>query len=282
MRTTKNASVVERVTGAIRGEIERKRLGPGDVIATEGDLAKELGASRNAVREAVGRLRGLGLVDSRQSKGVVVLRSDPAQVLEMVLPQYAVDGASLAELGELRYAIEMGAAEIAVQRATKEDLARLRELGEEFREVVVRDQEAADGVDERFHTALLAATHNRLLSDMQAVVSGFFRRASREVEGWYRKEVTVEWEHIAIAQAMEEGDGDKVRGILRGHLKRSLLGEGDGRTSRKGAKDAKEPSAISGQQSAQCLKLKAESPVSRGELYAESLKAETQSKGRGK
>ena len=56
-------------------------------------------------------------------------------------------------------------------------------------------------------------------------VAGFFQRASREVEGWYRKEVRLEWEHSAIAQAIGERDGDRVRAILRGHLKRSLAGK---------------------------------------------------------
>ena len=61
-----DTSTAERVAKAIRREIGRRCLSPGEVIGTEGGLAKELGVSRNAVREAVGRLRGLGLVESRQ------------------------------------------------------------------------------------------------------------------------------------------------------------------------------------------------------------------------
>jgi len=219
-----DANTAERVAKAIRREIRRRDLSPGEVIGTEGELAKELGVSRNAVREAVGRLRGLGLVESRQGKGLVAAQSDPAEVMRLVLPHYAVDRSSLAELSELRYAIELGAVEMAVTRASKEQLEMLVRSGRKFEELIERDPVEADRVDQAFHETILSSTGNRLLQDMHVVITGFFRRAPQEYEGWYERKEPRAWEHAAIADAFADGDVERARVLLRGHLQHGLVG----------------------------------------------------------
>ncbi len=174
---------------------------PGDVIATEGELAETLGVSRNAVREAVGRLRGLGLV----------------------LPHYAVDQSSLADLAELRYCIEMGAVEMAVERAGGEQLRELGELGRAFGELITRDPVKADRADQAFHETILASTGNALLQGMHVVITGFFQRAPGELDGWYMKEESYAWEHAAIADAFSGRDVERARVLLSGHLHRGLF-----------------------------------------------------------
>ena len=217
-------NLTERAATAIRRLIRERGLKPGDVIATEGELAEMMSVSRNALREAVGRLRGLGLVDSRQSKGLVVAQSDPSEVMRLVLPHYVVDVAGLAELGELRYCLEMGAVDLAVDRATEEDISRLRELGEAFAEAIDRDQEEADRLDAAFHRALFEATHDPLVEGMAVVVTGFFERACREMSGWYAPpERRFNYEHTAIAEALAERDGSRAHALLRGHLRHALV-----------------------------------------------------------
>ena len=52
--------------------IRKDRLVPGDRLGTEADLADEFGVSRTVVREAIGSLRGLGIVTGRQGLGLCV------------------------------------------------------------------------------------------------------------------------------------------------------------------------------------------------------------------
>jgi len=209
----------DRAAIAIRRQIHERGLRPGDVIGTEAGLASALGVSRNAVREAVGRLRGLGLVESRQSKGLVVAHSNPAAVMSLVLPHYAVDSATTAELGELRYAIELGAIDMAVTRASPEDVRTLGRLGLEFMETVVVDQVRADEIDAAFHQAILQATGNALLRDMHIVISEYFRRARAEYADWYRAPTSHTWEHAAIAEAFADRDAERARALMRAHLR---------------------------------------------------------------
>ena len=108
--------IADHAADRIRRRIEERMLKPGDFVGTEDKLAAELKMSRTAIRDALGRLRGLGLVNSRPRTGIVVAQTDPAEVLGLVIPQYAVDHATLAELAQLRYCQEIGALELAIKQ----------------------------------------------------------------------------------------------------------------------------------------------------------------------
>jgi GntR family transcriptional regulator len=78
----------QRIADDLRGQIESGALTPGAQLPTELELREAYAASRNTVRDAVKRLTGLGLVETRAGQGtfvtrkidpfVTVLTSDPA------------------------------------------------------------------------------------------------------------------------------------------------------------------------------------------------------------
>jgi GntR family transcriptional regulator len=66
-----------RISDELRGDIESGVLAPGDQLPTELELRERFGASRNTIRDAIKRLLGLGLVETRPGQGTFV-----AQVME--------------------------------------------------------------------------------------------------------------------------------------------------------------------------------------------------------
>jgi GntR family transcriptional regulator len=60
--------------------IESGTIPIGGLLPTEGEIAKRHGVSRHTVRQAMARLRSLGLIESRQGVGSIVLRSTPKSV----------------------------------------------------------------------------------------------------------------------------------------------------------------------------------------------------------
>src|SRR5438128_5861457 len=78
--------------------IRQKRLGPGSFLGTEGDLAGEFQVSRTVVREAIGYLRGLGVVTGRQRLGLRVANGDLIGVLAKAMAPVAADKAGWPEL----------------------------------------------------------------------------------------------------------------------------------------------------------------------------------------
>jgi DNA-binding FadR family transcriptional regulator len=216
----RSVGLAERAAHRIRHEIHKRKLKPGDTIGTEGELATLLGVSRCAIREAVGRLRGLGLVGSRQCKGLVVAQADPAEVMRLVMPSYAVDGASFADLAEMRYCIEMGSVDIAIARQTEEEMAKLVRLGQEH--AAADNPALADEIDIEFHKTILSATRNNLLESMHYVISSFFYRSQVEFPEWNLKQATPPQEHALLAAAFAERNVERARQLLSAHLSRYL------------------------------------------------------------
>jgi DNA-binding FadR family transcriptional regulator len=65
----------------LRQRIQSAQFRDGDFFMTENQLAEEYAVSRSIVREAVSRLRALGMSESRKRKGLIVRR--PAKEMTM-------------------------------------------------------------------------------------------------------------------------------------------------------------------------------------------------------
>ncbi len=211
--------LAEGAADEIRKRICEQSLKPGDLIGTEEQLTASLGISRNALREALGRLRGLGIVSSRQGKGVFVAQTDPAETLGMVIPQYAIDHTALSELGKLRYSLELGAVGMAVKHATEADIAQLKHLAHELSKALAADDfHKVDEMDLEFHKTILSATGSSLLRNMQHIIVTFFHRGEREFAGWSHKEEPLAT-HADIAAAFARRDAQEAHALLEAHFR---------------------------------------------------------------
>lgn len=68
-----------RIADALRGQIRRGALAPGDALPSEAQLGAEHAASRGTVRHALAALRAEGLIAGGRGKPPVVRRSELAQ-----------------------------------------------------------------------------------------------------------------------------------------------------------------------------------------------------------
>jgi DNA-binding FadR family transcriptional regulator len=119
------------------GEIVAERLGewiterqlkPGDRLPSEPELAAHFGVARTVVREALSKLKTLGVIEVYQGKGAFV--SDlPIELLFMRVRRLNPNEYGQKHLWELREILEVQAVELACQRRTREDLLRQRRTG---------------------------------------------------------------------------------------------------------------------------------------------------------
>jgi DNA-binding FadR family transcriptional regulator len=213
----------------LREIVAASGLEAGELFAVEAELEKELNVSRPVLREAVSRLRALGILRSRQGVGLIVAKPDPIALFEQAITGYAVDSVDLAQLGELRYSLEIGAVELVVKRATRAQLARLAELAEEFARSHAGEPSARmiDDVEMAFHCTILESTHNATLMRMHYVLAAFFVRSAKEVEGYAADQASerIVWDHRAIAHAFGQRSVERARALLSGHLE-SLIANG--------------------------------------------------------
>lgn len=158
---------------ALGSRIVRGELKPDEVLPNEAELGKALRASRSVVRDAVKTLSAKGLLETRTRTGTRVLAPIHWNLLDLdVLGwRYAAMPREqfFHELYEIRRLIEPGAAEMAAERATPEDIAALAAAHAEMQSTD-HSGDAAIDADLRFHRQVLACTHNELLVQMGSVI----------------------------------------------------------------------------------------------------------------
>lgn len=146
----------DAVAEEIRRLVGERRLGAGDRLPSERDLALRLGRSRPAIREGLGRLVDLGVVEARRGSGLYVAPVD----LEALL--------------DVRVELERYAAAQAAQRAGEEQVAALEALLERLRGAL-DDPPAFAAADAEVHALIARAARNPVLV---SVLDGLAEMAS--------------------------------------------------------------------------------------------------------
>ncbi|OKJ29399.1 GntR family transcriptional regulator [Streptomyces sp. CB01580] len=145
LRPVRRTLLRETAYEAIRDAIVRGEIPPGTPVR-DADLAERLGLSRAPVREALSRLSGEGLVESKPQSYTRVTRLVPRDVRDAA--------AVVRAMHEL-------AARTAVSRLTDADLAAMREANDAFRDAARRgDVAEALRADDRLHDVLVIACDN--------------------------------------------------------------------------------------------------------------------------
>jgi GntR family transcriptional repressor for pyruvate dehydrogenase complex len=114
------ARLADQVAATLETEIRSGRLAEGEKLPTEQSLVQQFGVSRTVVREAISRLRSLGLVDARQGSGMFVIKPD-VEPLKFD-PQTTASIEAVLQIVEVRRALEAEVAELAAQRRKASDV----------------------------------------------------------------------------------------------------------------------------------------------------------------
>lgn len=154
--------IAERVIELIR----TGALAPGDRLPTETQLAQELGVGRTSVREGLGKLRALGLIEVRKGLGAYVIDAEQTPLAEFVR-WASTNAVALRELIEARVALEALTAPLAAIRATEDQIATMRACHEAHaRAAQAMDVDDLVESDERFHQAIMDAADSQFISRM--------------------------------------------------------------------------------------------------------------------
>jgi DNA-binding GntR family transcriptional regulator len=202
-------SLTFSVYNAIREAIIDGRL-PAATRVTEAGLAKQLNVSKTPVREALLRLREIGLIEA-----------DGPKFGRIVTPSRA----RTRDAYEVREALETHSARLAAERGDREVLLAARHAAEIT--VVAADQRDVPRyrvADDAFHTTVAAATGNsrlsRLIDDTNALISAL---RQRQLPGVDASPICAS-QHMAISDALLSGDSDQAVARMSEHV-RHVAGE---------------------------------------------------------
>lgn len=225
--------LVEALAADLKGQILDGSLAAGAKLPSESDLVATYDISRTVVREAVARLRAAGLVDTMQGRGSYVLAVSAPDTDD----PFPIRGwADLVHLMELRVAVESESAGLAARRRTSGQLASITRALDAFSAVADHPERLVEA-DFAFHKTIADASGNPFLAQLLASIGPRAIMLHRTQltsgtdatdDGHLR---VLEYEHGAIASAIERSDPEAARAAMTVHLRRSLaaLGEGPAR-----------------------------------------------------
>lgn len=221
---TSGARLSDQVAQQLAAQIHDGRLAAGDKLPPEARLVEQFRVSRTVLREAVSRLKSLGLVDSRQGSGVYVSANPPYAPLNFDA-RHGASREAVVQMAEVRRALEAEAAGLAAQRRSGADIRRLKQaVGALDR--AVRD--GGDGVEQdlQFHRAIAEAAHNPFLIGTLDYLAQFMRgaigvtRANEARRADFAAQVRDE--HVAVLQAIEAGEAARARSAASRHMNNSI------------------------------------------------------------
>lgn len=218
MEPIQRVPVIVQVEARIRELIESGQYLPGEKLPTEKELCQRLGVGRGTVREAFRLLQARGYVELRPGRGAFA--SEPAPVDELGAIEWLVQNEQqLRDAIEIRRALEPMAARRMAERGDQASISALTELHKEFLIAVESDNVARIAeLDERFHSAVVAGSGNRLLvSIIQQVNQEIktFRSKTFRVPQNIRNAV---YPHSSILRTIQSGDADGAEAAMRAHL----------------------------------------------------------------
>lgn len=211
------SSLVDKVEANLVELLQNRKLQVGDAIPKEIELTESLGVSRTVVREALSRLRMMGLVETKKKKGTVITSPDLFGIMGKSMNPHILSQETLKEIFEIRLVLEIGMADLIFQRITKEDILELKDIvsneptGTQYHLFNVQHEIA-------FHGKLYDITGNETLKKFQKMLLPVFDYVHNS--GLLKKQPLLKTflSHKGLVDILENGNPEIFRNGMRDHL----------------------------------------------------------------
>lgn len=217
IKSIDTSSLVDKVESNLIELFIQNNFKVGDSIPKELELAQSLGVSRTVVREAMLRLRLMGLIESKKHRGAVITSPDLVSILEKSMNPKILDDATLKEIFEMRLSLEIGMADFIMERVTPDDITALKTL-------VKNEPSLSDKMifqiehEIAFHGKLYEITRNETMKKFQKLLLPVFDYVHKS--GLLKKLPDNKnfVSHQGLVEIIEKGNSEQLRNAMRSHL----------------------------------------------------------------
>jgi GntR family transcriptional repressor for pyruvate dehydrogenase complex len=222
--TAAGAQVVDHV----RREIEAGRLGPGDRLPPERELAQRMGVSRPSLRSGLRTLTAMGIIHARRGAGTFIVEGPPHLGKAPLQFMAALHGFTLDQMYEARRMLEVGAASLAATRATGDQLVAMAdEITGMY--ATLEDPQTFLRHDLAFHRAVAAGSGNPIVATIIGTLVEIIWEAGRvNLQGVSLRESADA--HRRIYDAIRARSADRARREMTAHLEQARWEQVEGGT----------------------------------------------------
>lgn len=190
----------------------------GDMLPSEKQLMEAMGVSRLPLREALSRLKALGVISVRQGKGAIIKEVNAANLFRQLSPIMRSQGnLTKAYMIEVRLALEPSVARLAALRGDEQSLVHLEDCVASMEEKL---DEKADFIqcDMEYHQFLARATGNPALDILVSTIHDIMSATQWGIhDSTQMRRRSIE-HHKKILIAVLAGDGLAAAKAMEDHL----------------------------------------------------------------
>ncbi|WOD16628.1 MULTISPECIES: GntR family transcriptional regulator [Paraburkholderia] len=166
-------------------------------------LSETLGVSRTPVREAMTLLEQEGFLRMVPRRGIYIVRKSKREIVEMI---------------HMWAALESMAARLATQRATDEEIARLRHMFDNFRDGTPAEHIAEySDANIAFHQAIVELSKSQIILDTIKNIFIHVRAIRRMTISQSDRASRSIVDHLRIIEALEKRDTELAERLTRQH-----------------------------------------------------------------
>lgn len=161
-------TLVDQVEDKLLNYFKIKDLKVGDSIPNEVELSAALGVARSVLREALSRLKMMGMIESRTRRGMILTEPSILGGMKRVIDPRIMSQESLLDLLGFRVALEIGISSDIFHNITENDIEELEEIVNAG--VALGNNEYANLSEYTFHSKLYEITGNNTITQFQSII----------------------------------------------------------------------------------------------------------------
>lgn len=221
--TLKRVPAYVMAQNAIKDMILSGKLGPGDLLPGEHDLAEQLGVTRPTIREAIRTLESSGLLERGHRRRMQVAAPSSEVSSTAIRNAIVMHDITYRELWEVSTALEPLAARMAAGRVSPDQLAKI-EANLEHTRACINDPKALVQADIEFHELVTEASGNHALQLARTPLSDFLSAAYGVVTQKLGPGQRLLKAHETIYAAIAQGDAATAEEWMAKHFRDFLRG----------------------------------------------------------
>ncbi|RFU70302.1 FadR family transcriptional regulator [Peribacillus saganii] len=225
LKSIKKKNLYEEIVYQIIQFTQNENLKPGDKLPPENKLMDLFDVSKTSVREALNILATRGIIEKRPGVGSILKEVTGSVFVENIANRLIMGEQALREILEFRRVIEVEAAGLAAERATKEQINKLREA---HLNLIKANENGGIGIEEDylFHYIIIISSGNSIFSSIFDTISTRFFEAIKITKNQSvmlsQQYITdTHKEHQKILEAIEAKDAYAARSEMLEHLQKN-------------------------------------------------------------
>jgi len=215
----KSGRAFQVIAEQIKESIFAGDLKPGEKLPTERDLAKVFNVSRVTLRSALLKLEKSGLLDIRPGAGggFFIRELDATNLNESFNDMLRAGKTTISEVSEARMIIEPQIVQLAAERATAKDIARLEKS---IKQLLSRTRSGGppDLKDLNFHISLAEASHNTVLVIICRSLINILFHSIENIEFSTSDTKRIADQHQSIIDVIRDRNGEEARRLMFEHV----------------------------------------------------------------